>query len=90
MKSPRISLANGDVLELELAVPPGHHHLRAVLRLRDGGEVVLQEATVANLVRAYVDLKTHPFRESVCLAGRELNASQRKEGFAAWQLLEGR
>lgn len=84
----RLSLANADIRELELAVPPGHRHLRAVLRLADGGEVVLQEATVANLVRAYVMLKTHPAREAVRLLGRELSEEERKEGFAAWQLLE--
>ena len=47
-----------------------------------------EEATLANLVRAYVEIKTHPQRESVRLVGRELAEGERKKGFAEWQLLE--
>jgi hypothetical protein len=54
--------------------------------LVDGTEIVLHEATVANLARAYVTAKTHPLLEGVELKGMRL--SQRKEGFAEWQLLE--
>ena len=77
---------NEDVKELVLEVPEDHRHLRLSLVLQDGSEMVFQEATVANLVRAYVALKTHPRRKSVRLKGKRLD--QRKEGFAEWQLLE--
>lgn len=77
---------NEDVKELVLEVPEGHTHLRTSLVLHDGSEMVLQEATVANLVRAYVTLKTHPFKKSVRLKGKKLD--QRKKGYAEWQLLE--
>jgi len=81
-------LANADIAEIVLAPPPGHQHLRATIRLHSGEEFVLQEATVANLVRAYVGIKTHPQRCGCRLLGRELLAEERKDGFAVWQLLE--
>ncbi|BCR04396.1 hypothetical protein DESUT3_14650 [Desulfuromonas versatilis] len=81
-------LANSDILELEMAVPQGHRHLRATLRLRTGEEIVLQEATLANLVRGYVAVKTHPLREGIRMQGRDLGSTEKKDGFADWQLLE--
>jgi len=79
-------LRNEDVKELVLEVPEGHTHLRASLVLHDGSEIVFQEATVANLVRAYVTLKTHPCKEGVKLQGKRVD--RRKEGYAEWQLIE--
>ena len=76
-------LANADIAEIELSVPKGHQHLRAAIRLQDGRELVLQEATVANLVRAYVTIKTHPQQTAVTLRGTELAEEERKAGFAA-------
>mgnify|MGYP001478961577 CR=1 FL=1 len=81
-------LANADIEEILLAPPPGHQHLRATIKLRSGEQIVLQEATVANLVRAYVGIKTDPQRESYRLIGRQLAEDERKDGFAEWQLLE--
>jgi hypothetical protein len=88
MKNQQRILANADIAEIVLAPPRGHHHLRATIRLHSGEEIILQEATVANLVRAYVGIKTHPQRKSCRLVGRELAETERKEEFAAWQLLE--
>lgn len=82
----KILLSNTDLREIEIGIPPGHQHLRTVLRLQDGREILLQEATVANLVRAYITVKTHPRKKSVTLKGVLLK--KRKEGFADWQLLE--
>ena len=79
-------IRNEDVKELILEVPEGHTHLRLSLLLHDGSEIVFQEATMANLVRAYVALKTHPCKKSVRLKGKRVD--QRKEGYAEWQLLE--
>ncbi|MDX1765304.1 MAG: hypothetical protein R3231_13365, partial [bacterium] len=81
-----MELSNADIREVKISVPPGHRHLRTAIRLGNGDEIVLQEATVANLVRAYVTIKTHPQKVSVRLRGVELK--ERKEGFADWQLLE--
>jgi len=88
MKNSQQVLANADIAEIVLAPPPGHQHLRATIKLHSGEEIVLQEATVANLVRAYVGIKTHPQRTECRLVGRELTEAERKGGFADWQLLE--
>ena len=88
MKDPQRVLANADIAEIVLAPPPGHQHLRATIKLHSGEEIVLQEATVANLVRAYVGIKTHPQKTSCRLVGRELAEGERKDGFAVWQLME--
>jgi len=81
-------LANAEIVALEVGVPEGHRHLRVVMKLAGGDELVLQEATVANLVRAYLGIKTHPQRRRIRLVGRSLEAAEKKEGFADWQLLE--
>ncbi len=82
-------IPNTEIREIELAVPDGHRHLRAAIRLQNGEVLVLQEATVANLVRAYVTVKTDPVKTSVTLTGRLVSSGDRKDGFADWQLLEG-
>jgi len=81
-------IRNSDVLSLELCVPEGHQHLRATLELEGGTRIVLQEATVANLVRAYVTLITSPTRRSLRLRGQAVAPRDLKEGFAPWQLIE--
>ena len=79
-------IRNEDVRELIAEVPEGHQHLRITLFLTDGTEVVFQEATIANLVRAYVTVKTHPTKGRVVLRGQKF--VQRKTGYAEWQLTE--
>ncbi len=79
-------IRNEDVREVRLEVPEGHRHLRTTLVLSGGQRIVLQEATVANIVRAFVSIKTHPVLERVVLRGRVVR--DRKEGFAEWQVLE--
>lgn len=79
-------IRNEDVKAVTMEVPEGHRHLRTALLFNDGTELILQEATVANLVRAYVTIKTHPAVNKVHLSGMKL--SDRKEGYAEWQLLE--
>jgi len=79
-------IRNEDVVEVIAEIPEGHKHLRTTLRLQDGTELVMQEATVANMVRAYVSVKTHPRKVRVTMKG--VNLEKRKEGYAEWQLLE--
>ncbi|MEJ2684550.1 MAG: hypothetical protein P8Z71_09165 [Candidatus Sulfobium sp.] len=79
-------VGNEDVVEVHVGVPEGHRHLRTRIVLRDGSEFVFQEATIANIMRAFVTVKTDPVKKSVMLKGRRLQ--ERKEGFAEWQLLE--
>jgi hypothetical protein len=77
---------NEDIREIIAEIPEGHMHLRTTIRLRDGTEFVFQEATMANLVRAFVTVKTHPVLRLVRLEGRALETV--KDGYANWQLLE--
>ena len=79
-------IANEEVKELIAEIPDGHKHLRTTIALHDGRSFTFQEATMANLVRAYITVKTHPQRAKVRLLGRKLFG--RKEGYAEWQLIE--
>ena len=77
---------NEDVKELNAEIPEGHKHLRVTMIFHDGTEMTFQEATIANLVRAYITVKTHPEASKIILKGKKLQ--YRKEGYAEWQLLE--
>ena len=77
---------NEDIKELTAEIPEGHEHLRITLILQDGTEFEFQEATIANLVRAYIKVKTHPTTKRVKLKGRKL--AERKKVYAEWQLVE--
>jgi hypothetical protein len=79
-------LRNEDVTEIVAEIPEGHLHLRTTVKLTDGSSITLQEATVAAIVRAYVSVKTDPLRIRVVLRGRKV--SERRDGYAEWQLLE--
>ncbi|MBI5025935.1 MAG: hypothetical protein HZC12_04235 [Nitrospirae bacterium] len=77
---------NEDIKELIAEIPEGHKHLRVTVVLQDDTELVFQEATIANLVRAYITVKTHPTIKKVILKGKRL--ADRKDGYAEWQLVE--
>lgn len=79
-------IRNEDIRRVIAEVPEGHRHLRTTVELMDGTELVFQEAAIAGLVRAYVGVKTHPRTTRLVLEGKLL--AVRKEGYAAWQLLE--
>jgi hypothetical protein len=81
-----MNIANEMVREVAMEIPEGHRHLRITVLLHDGTELVFQEATIANISRAYVSIKTHPQKSSVHLKGKALQ--NKKQGFADWQLLE--
>ncbi len=79
-------IKNEDIKELIVEVPEGHKHLRTIIVLKDGTESVFQEAAIANLVRAYITVKTHPSINRVNLKSKKLE--EKKKGYAEWQLLE--
>ncbi len=79
---------NECVSRIVAAIPPGHYHIRLLVEFRDGTRIILHEATVAAIVRAYVDIITHPSRRGVILESRRLSKSERKPGYAEWQLVE--
>ena len=79
-------IRNEDISRVTVEIPAGHRHLRTMVTLADGTDLVFQEATIANMVRAYIGVKTHPSTTRIVLSGGEV--AERKEGFAEWQLLE--
>lgn len=79
-------VSNDEIRGVIVEIPEGHRHLRTTLVLQDGREFTFQEATIANIVRAYITVKTHPVHTAIRLTGRHL--SERKRDFAEWQLLE--
>ncbi len=81
---PRI-YSNRDIEWMILGIPTGHKHLRLVIKVSDG-LIVFHEATIAAMVRAYIDIKTHPTRRAVKLVGGYI--PNRKEGYADYQLVE--
>lgn len=78
-------IRNRDVRRILIGVPKGHTHRRVIIELNDG-LIVLQEATVENLVRAFVGVEMHPYRRAAILEGRTIG--RRKEGYSSYQLLE--
>jgi hypothetical protein len=76
---------NEDVEEIVACIPEGHRHVRLILKLSDQ-TIILQEATVAAIVRAYLNIALHPTRKYVRLVKRSL--TDLKQGFAKTQLME--
>jgi hypothetical protein len=81
-----MNIPNEDIVEVSAEIPEGHRHIRTKVVFHDGTEFVFQEATIANIVRAYITLKTDPVKSSVILKGKKL--TERKQGYAEWQLIE--
>jgi hypothetical protein len=79
-----------DVKRILLGIPEEHKHLRAFIELKNGEIIVLQEATIAAIVRGYIEIKTHPVKEAVELLGKEIPETEKKKGFASWQLIENK
>jgi hypothetical protein len=79
-------LCNEDVESAILAVPQGHRHLRLAFTTRSGDTIILQEATVAAIARAYTTVKTHPVKNAVKLVS--VKPEKLKKGYAADQLVE--
>lgn len=79
-------ISNADVKELIVEIPEGHKHIRTTIIFINGEEFTFQEATIANLVRAYITVKTQPVTNRIELRGERL--IRRKDDYAEWQLIE--
>ncbi len=79
-------IQNDEVKEIIVEIPDHHKHIRIRICLQDETELTFQEATIANMVRAYITVKTHPQKHGIRLRGKAL--SEKKKGFAEWQLVE--
>lgn len=81
-------IRNEDVNKLLVGVPEGHKHLRVSIKVKNELVLVFQEATIANILRAYITVKTRPDVHAQKLKIKTLAADLRKEGYAVHQLLE--
>lgn len=78
---------NSDILKIAAFIPPCHKHLRLAIVTKDQ-VIVLHEATVAAIVRAYIDITTHPIRRAVEYTHVKLDKNAKKQGYAEDQLIE--
>ncbi len=81
-------IRNEDLEKVLMGVPNEHKHLRVCMKLKSGTILIFHEATIANILRAYVTLKTHPSIQAQELTMKTLTEDQRKEGYATHQLIE--
>ena len=80
------SFSNAEITRVIVGIPDGHKHLRTVIETSSGEQFLFQEATIANLVRAYITIKTHPQRKAVELQTKKLD--DQKPQYAEFQLVE--
>jgi len=81
-------IRNEDIEKVLIGVPKGHKHLRVYVKLKNNSAMIFQEATIANILRAYVTVKTHPKMKAQELKMYVLGETSQKRGYALHQLLE--
>lgn len=81
-------IRNNDIETVLIGVPKGHKHIRLCIKLKDKSTMIFQEATVANILRAYATIKTHATIRAHELKVHVLDKTSRKQGYALHQLLE--
>lgn len=81
-------IRNEDIEKVLVGVPKGHKHLRVCMKLKNNSAMILQEATIANILRAYVTIGTHPKIKAQELKMYVLGETSQKQGYALHQLLE--
>ncbi len=79
---------NRDLVRVIAFIPQGHKHIRTLLEFSDGLTIVLQEASTAGIVRAYLNVLLHPERVVEELVLKKIDEDSRKKGYAEWQLVE--
>jgi hypothetical protein len=76
---------NEEVSRVIAFIPRGHSHVRLLLELSDQ-VIILNEATLAAITRAYLSVLLHPLRRAVEM--RLVRLQHRKALYAEYQLLE--
>lgn len=71
-----------------IGVPNGNKHLRVYMKLKDNLALIIQKATMAPILRAYLIIKTHPTIRAKELEMHVLDETLHKQGYALHQLLE--
>jgi len=81
-------IRNEDIQKVLLGTPKDHKHLRVCIKLRDNSFLIFQEATIANILRSYTTIKTHPTIRAQQLELKKLTPKELKKDYATNQLLE--
>jgi len=81
----KIAFRNEDVKRVLIGVPENHKHLRVIIET-DQKIIVFHEAVIANIVRGFIIVKTHPRIEAVELKMQKIK--EKKKDFAEFQLIE--
>jgi uncharacterized protein YpmB len=76
---------NDEVYRVISYIPKGHRHIRVYIETSDS-RIVLQEATVSAILRAFIGVKMHPKKLAIELRLESLDNV--KEGYAKYQLIE--
>lgn len=79
--------SNADVDKIIGFIPRGHMHMRLIIELSDQ-TIILHEATVAAIVRAYVNIVAHPEKKAIELSRVCRERQGWKLGYATCQLVE--
>ena len=82
-----MALRNRDINFILIGTPTNHRHIRTIMDTKYG-TIIFQEATIANLTRAYITLKTHPKIKAMRLTLKEMDKEEIKLGYARFQLIE--
>ncbi len=78
---------NSCVERIVIGIPRGHMHARMAIELCDQ-VIVLHEAAVAAMVRAFAAIVLHPRRRALEMKRVKLGKNERKPLYAEHQLLE--
>lgn len=81
-------IRNKDIETVWIGIPEGHKHIRVCIKLKDELTVIFQEATIANILRGYITVKTHPTTKAQELELQVSDETSQREGYALHQLLE--
>ncbi len=81
-------IRNSDINRVLIGTPKDHKHMRVIIDLKNGDKIIFSEATIANIARAYITIKTHPKISSLELVMKDMKKEDIKEGFSQFQLIE--
>ena len=76
---------NKDVKRIIAFIPPKHLHTRLYVEFKDQS-IVIQEATLAAILRAYINVAQHPIKRAYEL--ESVKVKDRKPGYSEYQLIE--
>jgi len=74
-----------EVTRVLVGTPSKHKHIWTLIELKSGDKIILREAEMSNIVRAFIHILTHPITQGIELQAQTVRG---KEGFALTQLLE--